>query len=73
MVAIRNGEVFDITPAAPTTRDLCEAVDGWVSDTTDCGPRDGQIHPDATEDCTDTIDNDCDELVDAEDPECVDT
>ena len=37
---------------------------------TDCNDSNGNIHPDAVEDCFDTRDNDCDELVDEEDPQC---
>ena len=38
-------------------------------DVCDCAPDDPAIHPMAPENCTDGIDNDCDEMVDT-DPEC---
>ncbi|MCB9758571.1 MAG: putative metal-binding motif-containing protein [Alphaproteobacteria bacterium] len=36
----------------------------------DCNDADATINPDATEVCDDAIDNDCDELVDGDDPDC---
>ncbi|MEM4247727.1 MAG: MopE-related protein, partial [Candidatus Nanoarchaeia archaeon] len=36
----------------------------------DCDDSNSSIYPNATEICDDTIDNDCDELIDDEDPDC---
>ncbi len=36
----------------------------------DCNDSDRDVNPDADEDCTDGIDNDCDALIDAADPDC---
>ena len=44
----------------------CEIPDGFVENTDDCDDRDPAVHPAAEEVC-DTIDNDCDGLVDDED------
>ncbi len=36
----------------------------------ECNDSDDTIHKDATEICTDEIDNDCDDLIDCDDPDC---
>ncbi len=43
--------------------------DGFTSEI-DCNDEDAAIHPAATEICDDEIDNDCDSLIDADDPAC---
>ncbi len=45
--------------------------DGYVSEGGDCDDSNDQIHPDATEYC-DEVDNDCDGLIDEEDPSVAD-
>jgi hypothetical protein len=46
-------------------------VDGDGFDSIDdCDDGDADIYPGAAEDCSDGIDNDCDELIDADDPDC---
>ena len=51
----------------PTTELFdCEPGAGWVEDDADCDDANSSIHPDASELC-DTIDNDCDGLIDDDD------
>jgi hypothetical protein len=49
----------------------CEQEEGYVSQDGDCDDSDATIHPGASEYC-DEIDNDCDDLVDEDDPDVVD-
>ena len=44
--------------------------DGWSVACGDCNDGASTINPDAEEVCDDGIDNDCDDLIDAEDPYC---
>ena len=49
----------------------CEPGTGWVADDQDCDDANSSINPDATELC-DTLDNDCDGLIDDDDPSVAD-
>ena len=46
----------------------CDPGAGWVADDQDCADDDGEIHPAAAEIC-DGLDNDCDALIDEDDPD----
>ncbi len=46
----------------------CEAASGFVTDARDCNDQDAEVHPDASEICDNGEDDDCDGLVDDEDP-----
>lgn len=48
-------------------------VPGWSDNNLDCDDTDPDVNPGETEICGDTIDNDCDGLTDAEDPDCIDS
>ena len=50
--------------------DTADADGDGTPDATDCAPSNDAIHPGATEDCDDTIDNNCDGLVDSVDASC---
>ncbi len=47
----------------------CIMPSGTVANSADCDDADGQVNPDAAEACPDGVDNDCDDLVDADDPD----
>ncbi len=73
--ACARGDTFSLVPAP----DQPWLDSGWVgddadqdgvSDESDCAPEDPTIHPGADEICNDGVDNDCDEMVDADDPGC---
>jgi hypothetical protein len=49
----------------------CDQPTGMVEDATDCDDADAAINPDAVEIC-DSVDNDCDALVDEDDPDLAD-
>ncbi len=54
-----------------TTTEHCGPGVGWVQDSADCDDGDASIHPDAAEYC-DERDNDCDGLMDDDDPDIAD-
>ncbi len=57
---------------AATSTEACSQPTGYVADDTDCDDADAAINPAATETC-DGIDNDCDDLVDDDDPDVTGT
>ena len=48
----------------------CTAPPGYVDVAGDCDDTNSDINPGATEICDDLIDNDCDGLIDGDDPDC---
>jgi hypothetical protein len=69
-----DGMTDDADPECPSCtdadRDGYYAEDGCGTEI-DCDDGDRRINPGASEDCTDGMDNDCDGLTDADDPEAV--
>ncbi len=57
---------------ASTSRMVCEAPDGAVTDGLDCDDLDAAVNPDAAEVCND-IDDNCDGDIDDDDPDVTDT
>jgi hypothetical protein len=53
-----------------STADLYDFDGDGTVDSVDCAPTDPNIHPAASELCSDGIDNDCDAWVDCEDSDC---
>ncbi|MEZ4321726.1 MAG: putative metal-binding motif-containing protein [Myxococcota bacterium] len=47
----------------------CTPPSGYVLDDTDCDDTDSTVHPNSIEACPDGVDNDCDGLVDDDDPD----
>lgn len=45
--------------------------DGWSVDCGDCNDDESTVNPGVIEVCDDGIDNDCDELIDLDDPDCI--
>jgi len=54
--------------AGTVTTEACEAPSGYVADDTDCDDLDPAVNPDASEVCN-GVDDDCDTLVDGDDPD----
>jgi choice-of-anchor B domain-containing protein len=48
----------------------CAQAEGWVTNNSDCDDSNDLINPDASEVCDD-IDNDCDNLIDDDDPDAI--
>jgi hypothetical protein len=48
-----------------------DADNDWYGALIDCDDNNDSVNPGAVEDCTDGIDNDCDNLIDAQDPDAV--
>ncbi|MBI5556212.1 MAG: putative metal-binding motif-containing protein [Deltaproteobacteria bacterium] len=61
-------------PSGPTCTDSDNdsfALEGGACGPVDCNDANGAVNPSAAENCTDGIDNDCDGLIDAQDPSAV--
>jgi len=63
-----NGLIDAADPACINPNDLDN--DGFTPAQGDCNDQNPKINPHASEICDDGIDNDCDGLLDADDPEC---
>jgi hypothetical protein len=61
-------------PSGPSCTDIDAdgyAVEGGACGAVDCNDRNAAVHPGAAEVCTDSLDNDCDGLIDVADPNAV--
>jgi hypothetical protein len=68
-----NGLIDADDPACLVCTDLDEdgyAIDGGACGPVDCDDTNPQVHPGAVEVCDNGIDDDCDSLIDADDPAC---
>jgi large repetitive protein len=61
-----DGDGWGVEDLTVTT---CIAPSGYVDDSGDCDDEDDHVNPGSAEICGDDVDNDCDELIDAEDTE----
>jgi len=50
--------------------DQTDSDNDGFGDVCDCAPTDDQIFPQAEENCDDTMDNNCNDLIDSDDPAC---
>ena len=57
-------------PSSSTETCQTTAPEGYVDDAADCDDTNAAVNPDAVEVCDNGIDDDCNDLVDSEDPEC---
>jgi hypothetical protein len=73
-----TGPAGDSTETQPDDSQDVSNNSGWYMDddgdgyttATDCNDANDAVHPDATEDCGNGIDDDCDMLTDGEDADC---
>jgi len=52
---------------------FCIPDPGWVAESSDCDDTEFSTNPSAAEACIDGVDNDCDGLIDTDDPDYIDT